>query len=261
MKLFGSRSMSLLLCVVAGLAVFGAAYTMLGEVREPGSEELQLENNELGPVGALSKLFYVITGGDTEALKQILAEGADPNMTDNQGTTALAWSILGSDISPKVYGQVQALLAAGANPNLVDSDGMTPLHAAALHADEGVMTALLHGGGDAHIPDNMGNTPYEVALKWGNLGAVAAIEAASSFRHPDRETLMLWGVYAHRVRAFFKKNLPAGPERDEGIRKVNNFLVKVGLLGPEDKADFDAQSIADVNRVSRNQRKKGGVTK
>ena len=109
------------------------------------------------------------------------------------------------------------------------------------------MGLLLAGGGSANIADNPGETAYELALKWGNQDAVAAIEAASEFRHPDREKLLLGGLFSLQVRSHLMTQPEAGPERDAKVREINRFLVDNGLIAEEDKAAFDAKLISDLN--------------
>jgi len=148
---------------------------------------------------------------------------------------------------PASQAHVEALLAAGADPNLRDVYGDTPLHAAAYDAPAALINVLLQAGGNPNLPNDVGVTAYETALKHGNHGAVSAIEQGSPFRHPDRERLRVWGAFYLKLQAFLQEGLPAGPKRDEGLREINVFLVEKGLLAPEDKARFDADTIAAVN--------------
>ncbi len=248
MKLFRSKRAFPVLCLAVGLVIFGVSYTLLGQGSgDDGAKDAPKIEPAVNEI-----MFKAMVEDDVELLEEALTAGADPNAFNEEGISALQWAILGSGTAKTVYGQVRMLLAAGANPNLPDAKGYTPLHGAAVRADESVVTALLEAGGDANIANIPDNTPYEIALKLGNTGAVSAIEQASDFRHSNREKLMLWGIFSLRVEALCMKNLPAGPKRDEEIRKVNNFLVENGLLTPEEKAKYDAESIAAVNRISSN---------
>ena len=57
----------------------------------------------------------------------------------------------------------------------------------------------------------------------------------------------MWGAFYLKLQAFLEEGLPAGSKRDEGLREINTFLVEKGMLAPEDKARFDAETIATVN--------------
>ncbi len=191
-------------------------------------------------------MFKAMVEDDIQLLEEALARGAAPNALNEERISALRWAILGSGTAKTVYGQVNMLLAAGVDPNRQDERGDTPMHAAAFDFDaqESLISALIRSGGDPNIPNHAGETAYETALKWGNTGAVSAIEQALDFRHPNREELMLWGRFSKKIKTFLAKDLPAGEERDAGIKEINQFLVDHGLLDLEDKEQFDIDSIA-----------------
>ena len=205
------------------------------------------EGSQPRTMATVEDLNLAIVSGSNDQLKEALDAGLDPDASDVFGITPLRSIIEQSGRVPASQGQVETLLAAGADPNLPDEYGDTPLHAAAYGAPEALMGALLQAGGDPNLPNDVGVTAYETALKHGNHGAVSAIEQASTFRHPDRERLRVWGAFYLKLQAFLEKGLPAGPKRDEGLRGINTFLVEKGLLAPEDKARFDAETIATVN--------------
>ena len=257
-----SKYRFLLLCFAVFLLVFGLSYTVMSQA--PGDDAEgpgNVGNNpapgdnptpgnpgdEEGPVATVNDLNEAISSGDLDVLKEILETGIDPNTDDDLGYTPLATVVTLSQGIQTSYGQAQVLLAAGADPNRQDDLGITPIHHAARHGSESMMNVPLAGGGSPNLSDNRGETPYELALKWGNQGAVSAIESASDFRHPDRENLVLWGLFSLQVRAYLKTQPEAGSERDAKVREINNFLVENGLIAAEDKAAFDAKSISDLN--------------
>lgn len=205
------------------------------------------EGSRPRPVATVEDLNLALVSGSNDELRDILDSGIDPDAADFFGNRPLRSIIEQSGRVPASQGQVETLLAAGADPNLPDEYGDTPLHAAAYGAPGDLISVLLQAGGNPNLPNDVGVTAYETALKHGNHGAVSAIEQASSFRHPDRERLRVWGAFYLKLQAFLEKGMPAGPKRDEGLREINRFLVEKGLLAPQDKTRFDAETIATVN--------------
>ena len=243
MDIFGRKSITPMFHLVfAALGflgwVFGVSHILSWQSPEGGQPR---------PMATVEEMNLAIVTGGNDQLKEVLNTGIDPDAADVFGNTPLRSIIEQSGWVPAFQGQVESLLAAGADPNLPDAYGDTPLHAAAYDAPEALINVLLQAGGNPNLPNDVGVTAYETALKHGNHGAVSAIEQASTFRHPDRERLRVWGAFYLKLQAFLEKGLPAGPKRDEGLREINTFLVEKGLLAPEDKARFDAETIATVN--------------
>lgn len=77
------------------------------------------------PVGDWTPLMYAARDGAIHAVRALASSGADLNLTDPVGTTALTLAILNGHFDTAV-----ALLEKGADPNVADKNGMTPLYAA-----------------------------------------------------------------------------------------------------------------------------------
>ena len=194
MKGFKRNPAFLAVCLVAGLAVFGVTYTLLGLSQDRGGSTQ--------PQPAARTLFDVLAGGDVTELKQVLEDGADPNAINEDGVTVLQWTVLGVPTTATVYGQVQALLGAGANPNIPDGRGRTALHYAAEHGGSNAVTqALIDGGGVVNTQDQTGMTALQLAAMLGTTGAQSAIEQATTVRPPEYEKLNALGNFSQRLRA------------------------------------------------------------
>jgi ankyrin repeat protein len=77
------------------------------------------------PVGSWTPLMYAARDGAIDAVRALAGSGADLNLVDPDGTTALTLAIINGHFDTAV-----ALLEKGANPNIADKSGMTSLYAA-----------------------------------------------------------------------------------------------------------------------------------
>ena len=77
------------------------------------------------PHGQWTPLMYAARQGSLGALRVLVKAGADLNLSDPDGTTALVFAIINSH-----YDAARLLVEAGANPNLADTAGMAALYAA-----------------------------------------------------------------------------------------------------------------------------------
>jgi ankyrin repeat protein len=77
------------------------------------------------PKGAFTPLMYAARQGAIEPARVLLDAGADVNLTDPDGTTALVLAIINAH-----YELAALLLDRGADPEIADASGMTALYAA-----------------------------------------------------------------------------------------------------------------------------------
>jgi len=94
--------------------------------------------------------------GDLNTVRRLLAGGANPNLRNPSGDTALMLA------AEKDYTEiVRALLEAGANPDLQNSDGDTALLLASIFARPETVQLLLDRNADPTIRNNDHDTPLE----------------------------------------------------------------------------------------------------
>lgn len=92
-----------------------------------------------------SPLYRAIMCGHCEAARVLLSHGAQPNLRNRQGETALHQAVCSSVTLTKL------LLEHDADPNLQQQDGDTPLHAAAFRGESEITKLLLSHGAKVDI--------------------------------------------------------------------------------------------------------------
>ena len=147
---------------------------------------------------------------DVEAVRALIAEGADVNAPRGDGMTGLHWAALngnleivgmlveaGADLEAVTRlgahrplhvagragrGEVVAMLVeAGADVAAVTGTGAAPLHFAAAAGDVGAVTALVRGGADVDAREpEWGQTPLMFAAALGRTNAVVTLLEAGA---------------------------------------------------------------------------------
>lgn len=78
-------------------------------------------------------------------------------------------------------GRVEALIASDATlANVCNADYKTPLHFAAAHGHNAIVTYLLENGADPLAVDSDGNRPQATAIDWGHLDTAKLLGEYSS---------------------------------------------------------------------------------
>ena len=109
--------------------------------------------------------------GDLAAVKKAVQQGADVNVAQGDGMTALHWAADRGDSA-----MTELLLKAHANVNTITRDaGYTPLHLASRKGSAAVVRALLQAGADAKAVSGSGATVLHLAAQGGSADAVNAL--------------------------------------------------------------------------------------
>jgi ankyrin repeat protein len=115
-----------------------------------------------------TRVIEAAKGGDREAVRELLREGADVNATEGDGTTALHWAAMKGDVA-----MAEMLLYAGANPKATTRLGAyTPLLLAARRGDAAMVATLTRAGADVEHATSNGTTPLMLAAASGSVEAV-----------------------------------------------------------------------------------------
>jgi hypothetical protein len=115
---------------------------------------------------ANSGLLLAVRSSNTDAVQAELSRGADVNVPDQAGTTALMYSTYYGFAKMEI---VQALLRNGANVNAQDKNGLTALMLAAGGKggpdSDKIVKALLDKGADPNLKTSQGRTALMEAIQ------------------------------------------------------------------------------------------------
>ena len=140
--------------------------------------------------------------GDLEAVRELLEEGADVNLAQGDGMTALHWAAEAGDVE-----MVGVLLYAGAKLEGVTRIGdYTPLHVASEAGHGEVVRALLEAGADVEARRAFaGTTPLHFAAASGSVSSIdALVEFGADIDARESEwgqTPLIFAAYLNRVEA------------------------------------------------------------
>ena len=218
--------------------------------------------------GASSEIWSAARYGDTEAIQQHLADGADINAIDRMyGMSPLSWAaILGHTEA------VELLLQRGADVNIMDRDGSTPLHGAAFLGRTEVAQRLIENGADVNAKNSEGNTPVDVlSANWPItqfVMAVLGIEAEETKVKAGRDRIAqllkehggetgavqgdspgydIWGAAKNGDLEAIKQHLETGTDVDIKSPDGTSLLAWAALLGQTEVVDLLVDQGADLD--------------
>lgn len=152
--------------------------TVLDRMAKSGRAEiarmlLGQDSNDTHTESGMPPLHRAAYWGLEDAVREILADGADPSAGDSDGETPLHKAVRAGKMET-----VKTLLENGAEPDLPNYLGLTPLHWAALTGQKEIAETLLEHGADAHARDWVGGgmTPVDFARCMGYDDVATALE-------------------------------------------------------------------------------------
>jgi ankyrin repeat protein len=131
--------------------------------------------------------------GNHTMMRELLRTRVNVNVSEIDGTTALAWATRNGDSEG-----VQLLLKGGADPKLANRYGVTPLALAAVNGDAATIELLLTAGADPNSSSPEGETALMTAARTGNLKSVTALlahhAAVNASETWQGETALMWAA-------------------------------------------------------------------
>ena len=152
--------------------------------------------------GRVGALVDAVKQGDLEAVRVLLAEQADVNAPEVDGTTALHWAANLGDSET-----VTLLVQAGADVRAENRYGVTPLSLACAsgNASVSVIAQLLDAGADANHALRAGETPLMTAARTATADVIEVLLAHGAdpnVREPVRgQTSLMWAAAVGNVEA------------------------------------------------------------
>jgi len=145
-------------------------------------------------------LIDAVQAGDRAAVRRLLAQKADVNAPQPDGSTALHWAVRADDLE-----MTRMLIGAGANVTVSSRNGITPLAAAAANGNDAIVEALLGAGADPNWTSREGETVLMTAARSGSGAAVKALLARGADPNVHEswlgQTALMWAAAADAADA------------------------------------------------------------
>jgi ankyrin repeat protein len=167
------RRMRLAAGAIATAVVLGFAAVSSTSVLSSAPERVDASGGELPPTGEV--LLAAVRDENAELAAELLAAGADPNITGDLDATPLA--IATARANPEL---AQLLIDAGADPSLPMSTGQAPIHIAASAGDAALIQLLVDARPDLvdlPVAGGAGSTPLMLAAGAPHANVVATLIA------------------------------------------------------------------------------------
>ena len=139
------------------------------------------------------EIIEAVKSGDLDAARGLLEDGADADVRQGDGATALHWAAHRNDLDA-----ARLLIAGGVSVAPANELGATPLWLATMNGSVAMVALLLDNGADTNAALNMGETPLMSAARVGNLQTVelllehgADVGATEKERH---QSALMWAV-------------------------------------------------------------------
>jgi excisionase family DNA binding protein len=175
-------------------------------------------------------LMLVTVKGHLDVARELLAAGADPHAQNHKGWTALRFAVSMDDAEA-----LRLLLEAGADVNERDAAGATALMQAAREKSAESLRLLLAHGADVNVRDHSGETALMVAARYGYHEIVRALREAGADGAED---------FKAEAQGLFSDN-----ELQQLMEKVEGLSPVAGLAGVPAEATADGsveQALAPV---------------
>jgi ankyrin repeat protein len=168
---------------------------------------------------------------DETAVAALLAQKAEVDAREGDGTTALAWAAMRSNQRIAAL-----LLKAGADPNLTNEIGIGPLSLAISNGSAEMVRLLLENGANPNIARENGETPLMTAARIGQVEVVRQLlDRGADLNARDRkfgQTASMWAAGSPSiVRLLVDRGADLSATTNTWDVKATIYTPIVGTLG------------------------------
>ncbi len=210
--------------------------------------------SNLSPEG-LMPLHLAIVNGSLDAIRALLSGGVEVDVRLPSGQTPLMYALTVSALERART--VTILLEHGADPNLQNNAGNTALHQAARWNRLSSISTLIEYGASLDLQNNAGKTVLDVAvspqvvelLRGLDAGQTNSEPGARATPQPESEAEQLAEAIAGRDAAATEQLLQAGADPNTGDASGDPLLRLAILDGSVDIVELLIEYGADVNAL------------
>jgi ankyrin repeat protein len=190
-------------------------------------------------------LIGAVRDANISAIRGLLQKGADVNVADVDGTTALHWAA-----RLDTAAAADLLIQAGARPNTANRYGVTALSLAAANGSGGMIDRLLKAGADPSTTTADGETVLMTAARSGSVDGVRRLlargaDVGATERRRGTSALM-WAAAADHAE-IVRLLLEAGARVDERSRGDYSPLLMAVRSGSLDAVQVLLAAGANIN--------------
>jgi ankyrin repeat protein len=193
---------------------------------------LVLASAGLGAAAPDTRIVDAAEKKDAQAVLALMRQGADVNVAQGDGGTALHWAAHWDDVV-----LAKRLLGAGAHVNSANDYGVTPLFIAAANGNAEMVGVLLDAGADSNAALPSGETVLMTAVKGGNNAAIKRLLAKGANPKASQaskgQTALMWAATAQNVD-IVKTLLEAGADitaTSKAGSTALHFAAREGSIG------------------------------
>lgn len=138
-----------------------------------------------------TRLLDAVKKADKAAVRTLLRQRVDVNISEPDGATALHWAAQQNDLET-----ADLLIRAGANAKAANVFGVTPLWVACTNGNAAMIERLLNAGADPNAAVGEGETALMTAARTGNVDAVKVLVAHGADVHAklNDQTALMWAA-------------------------------------------------------------------
>lgn len=186
---------------------------------------------------------------DIPSLRALVRLGADPNLRNKSGMTALAYAAFYGDLE-----KVRALIELGADVNVQDKRGSTPLMLTCQGGHAHVAQALLKAGEDPNAEGPRGWTALMYAAYLNRLETVRVLIPATNVNYSNQDgvsalTLARWACHAEIARALVRAGATTSPTEWRRAPRFGDFPVDHVYKGAPKPVDLHSHPRARTYRT------------